>query len=184
MRLKKFKFKKVNSTNNTAIRIIKNSNLKFGMVTADTQSSGKGQYGKKWISNKGNLFVSFFHEIKNINISLSTLTKINCLLVKKTIEKYYKKKIVFKKPNDLLINKKKISGILQEIISVSGNKFLIVGIGVNLIKSPKIKNYPTTNLSELINKPINKINFENELKVIFEKNLSRMYKINNKVNKK
>ena len=184
MRLKKFKFKKVNSTNNTAIRIIKNSNLKFGMVTADTQLSGKGQYGKKWISNKGNLFVSFFHEIKDINISLSTLTKINCLLVKKTIEKYYKKKIVFKKPNDLLINKKKISGILQEIISVSGNEFLIVGIGVNLIKSPKIKNYPTTNLSELINKPINKINFENELKVIFVKNLSRMYKINNKVNKK
>ena len=44
-----------------------------------------------------------------------------------------------------------------------------------------IKNYPTTNLSKLINKPINKINFENELKVIFEKNLSRMYKINNKV---
>ena len=184
MRLKKFKFKKVNSTNNTAIRIIKNSNLKFGMVTADTQLSGKGQYGKKWISHKGNLFVSFFHEIKNINISLSTLTKINCLLVKKTIEKYYKKKIIFKKPNDLLINKKKISGILQEIISVSGNKFLIVGIGVNLIKSPKIKNYPTTNLSELINKPINKINFEDELKVIFVKNLSRMYKINNKVNKK
>ena len=83
MRLKKFKFKKVNSTNNTAIRIIKNSNFKFGMVTADTQLSGKCQYGKKWISNKGNLFVSFFHEIKNINISLSTLTKINCLLVKK-----------------------------------------------------------------------------------------------------
>ena len=42
MRLKKFKFKKVNSTNNTAIRIIKNSNFKFGMVTADTQLSGKG----------------------------------------------------------------------------------------------------------------------------------------------
>ena len=179
MRLRKFKFKKVNSTNNTAIRIIKNSNFKFGMVTADTQLSGKGKYGKKWISNQGNLFVSFFHEIKNINISLSTLTKINCLLVKKTIEKYYKKKIVFKKPNDLLINKKKISGILQEIISVSGNKFLIVGIGINLIKSPEIKNYPTTNLTELINKPINKINFENELKVNFVKNLSRMYKINN-----
>ena len=184
MRLKKFKFKKVNSTNNTAIRIIKNSNFKFGMVTADTQLSGKGQYGKKWISNKGNLFVSFFHELKNINISLPSLTKINCLMVKKTLQKYYKKKIVLKKPNDLLINKRKITGILQEITSVSGNKFLIVGIGVNLIKGPKIKNYPTTNLSELINKPINKINFENELKVIFVKNLSRMYKINKKVNKK
>ena len=181
MRFKKFKFKKVKSTNNTAIRIIKNSNLRFGMIISETQSSGKGQYGKKWISHKGNLFVSFFHELENINISLSKLTKINCLLVKKTLTKYYKKKIVFKKPNDLLINKKKISGILQEIISVSGNKFLIVGIGVNLIKSPKIKNYLTTNLSELINKPINKINFENELKIIFEKNLSRMYRINNKV---
>ena len=62
-----------------------------------------------------------------------------------------------------MINKKKISGILQEIISVSGNKFLIVGIGVNLIKSPEIKSYPTTNLSKLINKPINRINFENKL---------------------
>ncbi len=181
MRFKKFKFKKVKSTNNTAIRIIRSSNLRFGMVVAETQSNGKGQYGKKWISNKGNLFVSFFHELKNINISLTSLTKINCLMVKKALQKYYKKKIVFKKPNDLLINKKKISGILQETTFVSGNKFLIVGIGVNLIKSPEIKSYPTTNLSKLINKPINKINFENELKVIFEKNLSRMYKINNKV---
>ena len=183
MRFKKFKFKKVKSTNNTAIRIIKRSNFRFGMIIAETQSSGKGQYGKKWISHKGNLFLSFFHELENINISLPKLTKINCLLVKKTLAKYYKKKIVFKKPNDLLINNKKISGILQEIISISGNKFLIVGIGVNLIKSPQIKNYPTTNLYDLINKPINKINFENELKVIFVKNLSRMYKINNKVKK-
>ena len=179
MKFKKFKFKKVKSTNNTAIRIIKNLNCKYGMVVSDAQSMGRGQYGKKWISYQGNLFVSFFYELENINLSISQLTKINCLLVKKTLEKYYKKEIVYKKPNDLLINKKKISGILQEIISVSGNKFLIVGIGINLIKSPEIKNYPTTNLTELINKPINKINFENELKVNFVKNLSRMYKINN-----
>ena len=108
MRLRKFRFKKVNSTNNTAIRIIKNSNHKFGMIIADSQLNGKGQYGKKWISYKGNVFVSFFHKLKNINISLRTLTKINCLLVKKTLEKYYKKKIIYKRPNDLLINKKKL----------------------------------------------------------------------------
>jgi len=58
-----------------------------------------------------------------------------------------------------------------------------VGIGVNLVNNPRIINYPTTNLSELINKPINKINFENELKEIFVKNLSRMYKINHKEKK-
>jgi len=183
MKIKKFRFKKVKSTNNTAIRIIKNSNFKEGMVVSETQLSGKGQHGKKWISYKGNLFVSFFHELKNINLSVSAITKINCLLVKKVIGNYYKKKIIIKKPNDLLINKKKISGILQEIISKSDNKFLVVGIGINLVKSPKIKNYPTTNLSELVNKPIDKRVIEENLKTFFEKNLSKLYKINDKLNK-
>ena len=107
MKFKKFKFKKVKSTNDTAIRIIKNSNCKYGVVMSDKQTMGKGQYGKKWISHKGNLFVSFFHELKNINLSISRLTKINCLLVKKLLTNYYKKTITFKKPNDLLIQKKK-----------------------------------------------------------------------------
>ena len=44
---------------------------------------------------------------------------------------------------------------------------MIVGIGINLVKSPKIKNYPTTNLLELINKNVNKLVFENELKLLF-----------------
>ncbi|MDB9792771.1 biotin--[acetyl-CoA-carboxylase] ligase, partial [Candidatus Pelagibacter sp.] len=100
MKFKKFKFKKVKSTNNTAIRIIKNSNFKYGMVISDTQTMGRGQYGKKWISHKGNLFVSFFYELKNINLSISRLTKINSLLVKKLLTNYYKKKIIIKKPND------------------------------------------------------------------------------------
>jgi BirA family transcriptional regulator, biotin operon repressor / biotin---[acetyl-CoA-carboxylase] ligase len=183
MKFKKIKFKKVKSTNDTAIRIIKNSNFKFGMIVSDTQLSGKGQYGKKWISYKGNLFVSFFHELKNINLSHSNLTKTNCLLVKKLLQYYYKKKIIFKKPNDLLIKNKKICGILQVIINKLDNKFLIVGIGLNLVKSPKIKNYPTTNLNDLVNKRINKKEIENQLKLLFEKNLSKMYKINNKINK-
>ena len=124
MKFKKLKYKKVKSTNDTAIRIIKNSNLKFGMIVSDTQVNGKGQRGNKWFSYKGNLFVSFFHELKNINLTLSTITKVNCLLVKKLLEKYYKEKITFKKPNDLLIHKKKICGILQETITISQNKFL------------------------------------------------------------
>jgi BirA family transcriptional regulator, biotin operon repressor / biotin---[acetyl-CoA-carboxylase] ligase len=182
MKLIQFKFKKVKSTNDTAIRIIKNSNYKFGMITSDTQINGKGQYGRKWISHKGNLFISFFHELKNINLSISSLTKINCLLVKKLLGIFYKEKITFKKPNDLLIDKKKISGILQEIITISDQKFLIIGIGINLVKSPKIKNYPTTNLYKLINKHIKKSIIEKKLKLLFEKNLSKMYKTN-KLNK-
>ena len=180
MKFKKFKFKKVKSTNNTAIRIIKNSNYKYGMVISDAQTMGRGQYGKKWISHKGNLFISFFYELENINTtSISRLTKINCLLIKELLKNYYKKNITFKKPNDLLIQKKKICGILQETISIFDKRFLIIGIGINIKKSPKIKNYPTTSLYELINKTINKREIENKLKLIFEKNLLKMYKINN-----
>ena len=177
MKLKKFKFKKVKSTNNTAIRIIKESNYNLGMVIAETQTNGRGQYGRKWISSKGNLFVSFFNELNKKNLSINTITKINCLLVKKLLSIFTRKKIIFKKPNDLLIDRKKISGILQEIIFFNKKKFLITGIGINIIKNPYIKNYPSTNLQEVTKKSISKIIVENKLKQIFEKNLSELYKI-------
>ena len=54
------------------------------------------------------------------------------------------------------------------------NNYLIVGIGVNLIKSPFIKNYPTTHLNELTNKDISKKEFELKLKRIFENNLKKL----------
>ena len=176
MQFKVFRFKKVKSTNNTAIRIIKNYNYDFGMISSDLQINGRGQYGKKWISCKGNLFVSFFYNLKNFRISLTKLTKINCLMVKKCISKYYKKKIYFKNPNDLIIQKKKICGILQEKVNKFNNTYLIVGIGINLIKSPLIKRYPTIHLSKLINKHISKKKFEIELKNIFENNLNKLIK--------
>ena len=156
MKLRIFRFKNVNSTNSTAIRIIKNSDLNCGMITSEMQKKGRGQYGKKWICFKGNLFVSFFYDLKNIAIPLKQLTTINCLLVKKLLSLYYKNQIIFKKPNDLLIEKKKICGILQETLVKHKKKYLIVGIGINLTKSPKLKNYPTTNLFSLINKKISK----------------------------
>ena len=177
MKFKIFKFKRLRSTNDTAIRIIRNSNLKYGMVIAENQSHGRGQYGKKWLCFKGNLFVSFFYSLDNLNLTLSQITKLNCLLVKKMISKYYKKKITYKKPNDLLIKGKKISGILQETINKNNKKSLIVGIGLNLVKNPIISNYPTTNLNDLINKKVSKKKIEIELKNVFEKNLSKFVDI-------
>ena len=176
MKLKQFNFKKVKSTNQTAIRLIKSSKNEFGLIVSEAQSKGKGQYGRKWISYNGNIFLSFFYKLENINLSLSSLTKINCFLVKDVISKYYKKKITFKSPNDLLINKKKICGILQEKIEKSKKQYLIVGIGFNLIKSPNIPNYSTTNLLKITNQKINKKKFVKELKITFEKFLSKYYK--------
>tara|TARA_B110000902_G_scaffold257092_1_gene324790 strand:+ start:1492 stop:2031 length:540 start_codon:yes stop_codon:yes gene_type:complete len=177
MKIKRFNFKKVNSTNRTAIKIIKNSKFDYGMVVSENQKNGKGQYGKKWISYKGNLFVSLFYNIDNIDSSIKKLTRMNCLLVKKLISKFYKKEIFFKSPNDLLINKKKISGILQEIIIKDDKKYLIVGIGINIVKSPNISKYPTTNLLELVGKKIDYKKMVNQLKLIFEKDLSKYFKM-------
>ena len=167
MKFKKFNFKIIKSTNDTAARIIKQTNFKFGMVVAEKQISGRGQYGRKWISYKGNLFASFFHPFDQNKFSIERATKLNCNLVKKLLSKYVKNEITFKKPNDLLINKEKISGILQEIITKSDNKFLITGIGINVIKNPNIKNYPATNLYTITGKKIKKSELENNFKIFF-----------------
>ena len=177
MKIKKFKFKKVKSTNNTAIRIIKETKYNLGMIVAESQSNGRGQYGRKWISSKGNLFVSFFKELNKTKLSINAITKVNCLLVKKLLSLFTRKKILFKKPNDLLIDKKKISGILQEVIFLRDKKFLITCIGINIKKNPIIRNYPTTNLQDVTKKSISKLTVENKLKQLFEKNLSKLYKL-------
>ena len=178
MKLKKFNFNKINSTNDTAIRIIKKTNNKSGIVITRNQKKGKGQYGKKWISYNGNLFVSIFFSLNKIELSLTQLTKVNCLLVKKLIMQFYKGNITIKKPNDLFINKKKISGILQETLLKSNETFIIVGIGVNLVKSPTIAKYPTTNIADLTNIRISSNNATLKLIKIYEKFIPILPKIN------
>ena len=184
MTFKKFKFKKVKSTNNTAIRIIKETKHNLGMVVAETQINGRGQYGRKWISSKGNLFISFFNELHRTKISINTITKINCLLVKKLLSSFTSKKILFKKPNDLLIDKKKISGILQEVITYNQKKYLIVGIGVNTNIVPKNKSFSSTCLKNIIDKKIDNKKILKNIKNNYEKFLIEIKKFSYKKLKK
>ena len=170
MKFKVFRFKKVKSTNNTAIRIIKNNDCNFGMILSEIQTGGKGQYGRKWISYKGNLFVCFFYNLDNFDISISKLTKVNCMIVKKLLSKYYKKKIDFKKPNDLMVKEKKICGILQETIINAGKKFLIVGIGINTNLDPKNSSFSSTSLKHITNKNID----NKKLFIMIKKNYEKL----------
>ena len=167
MRLKKFNFNKVKSTNDTAIRLIK-SGIERGIVLAETQIKGKGQRGNKWISNKGNLFISIFFKV-NSKLSLKKITSTNLLILKKIISSQIRGKIYIKLPNDILIYKKKVSGILQEIMYKNNNKYLIAGIGINIVSSPNIINYPTTYLNKYSKKKINKLIMINKIKINFEK---------------
>ena len=167
MKLKKFIYKKVKSTNDTAIRLIKRG-IKNGIILTEIQTKGKGQRGNRWISKNGNLFVTIFFQINN-RLSLKKITSTNLLLLKKIISNNLNKKICVKLPNDILINKKKVCGILQEIIYENEHKYLIVGIGINIINSPKILKYPTTYLNSYNKKKIDKIKLINKIKLYFEK---------------
>ena len=171
MKFKKFFYKKVNSTNDIALKKIK-SGYKKGIIISEYQNKGRGQFGKKWISLKGNLFISIFFEVKK-DISIKKMTIDNCKVIKKILFKYFKKKITIKYPNDLLINKKKFCGILQEIKFNKDFKFLIVGIGLNLVKSPEIKNYPTTNILNETGIKIKK----SKLIMSIERNYSSKFKL-------
>ena len=169
MVLKIFKYKKVSSTNNIAIKKIKRG-YKTGIIISETQTNGRGQYGKKWISNKGNLFLSIFFAI-NKKTKISNLVKSNLKSIKKILSKYIKLKINIKIPNDITVNKKKICGILNETLFYDNFKFIIIGIGINISNSPNLKSYPTTHLNEITNKKINKIELLKRIIKIFEKEI-------------
>ena len=169
MNFKKFFYKKVNSTNDLAIKKIKTGFTK-GIIIADFQKKGKGQYGKKWLSFKGNLFMTIFFEIKK-SIELKKINTLNCKIIKNTLIQYFKKNITIKYPNDLLVNKKKICGVLQETAFNKKVKFIVIGIGINLIKNPKIKNYPTTNILKETGIKVKKLNLIKNIEKNYIKNL-------------
>ena len=141
MKFEIFKYSKVKSTNNIAISLIKNKKKEFGCVFAKTQTKGRGTKGKKWISKIGNLFTTIFFPLKKNYPPFHEFSIINPIIISKVIKKFCKKKISFKWPNDILIDDKKISGILQEVVTFNDKEFLIIGIGVNVISNPKIDNY-------------------------------------------
>ena len=170
MNLKKYSYKKVESTNNVALRLIKQGNRK-GIILTDQQTKGKGQGKNKWISLKGNLFLSVFFEISK-KISISKIINLNLKIIKKVIYKKVNLLIQIKKPNDILIDEKKVCGVLQEIMFKDERKFLIVGIGMNISRSPKINNYPTTFLNNHSKKKYNRLQLFQEFKLLYEKNLN------------
>ena len=61
--------KNVTSTNDIAIKLIKENKKKAGCINAEAQTNGRGTNGKKWISEKGNLFTSLFFPLKKDQIS-------------------------------------------------------------------------------------------------------------------
>ena len=136
----------------------------FTIIYTDNQTAGRGRLERKW-ENTGadNIYASILIKpncvISNV---FSNLTQYLCLILAETFEEYGVKPKI-KWPNDIRINKKKISGILAESV-VTGNKLdaLILGFGVNLnCKEDVIKNInqPATSLNLEIGMEIDKKTF-------------------------
>ena len=87
MKLRLIKMKSVKSTNDTAIRLIKKNQFKPTLITSANQRKGRGTMGKKWISMKGNLFISIFFEINLKKINFKQFAILNAYLIRKIISR-------------------------------------------------------------------------------------------------
>ena len=176
MELKIIKFKSVKSTNDEAIRLIRSDKYSSGLVSTVSQTKGRGTMGKKWISHKGNIFISIFFKVNLIKVKIEFFLIINAKIIKKILNKYTKKIIKIKKPNDLLIDGKKICGILQEVVEHKKKKYLITGIGINTKNANKNKDFKCTSLKINSDKSFNNKIIINKIKKNYDK---LIYDINN-----
>ena len=168
MKIQIIKYDSVDSTNNVAIRRIKKGKIKPTLIIANLQKRGRGQYGRKWASYKGNIFMSFYFNLKK-SVTIRSLSKKIYTTLKKSLEKFVNEKITIKLPNDLLIKGSKVCGILQETVTYNNDKYFIVGIGINVINSPKINNKQVSFLQKYNNNKIKKTDIYKKIKKNFEK---------------
>ena len=161
MQIKIFKYKKVTSTNDIAMKLIREKKKESGFVYAETQTKGRGTKGRRWISEMDNFFGTIFFQLKENYPPFNEFSIINPVIISEIIYNFCNDcKISFKWPNDILLNNKKVCGILQEVITLNNKTFLLIGVGINTISNPEIyKDYDATNILKETKKkpPIGKI---------------------------
>ena len=128
-----FYFDSVESTQDFAFELLKGPDDFYpSVIISDFQTGGKGRKGPNWVSPRGGIWMSMAlktnmktHELFRI---LVLVTKLLC----ETLECHTRLKSMVKWPNDILINGKKVAGILVDAEVESDNiKQVIIGIGVN-----------------------------------------------------
>ena len=119
-----YKFKKVKSTMDIAKDFIYEN--KIGIIVAEEQTEGRGRYGRKWHSPKGGLYFSFQIKKSKLTDFLSEIVSLALISTMRDFGLICKIKF----PNDIIINEKKICGILIE----KKGEFYIVGVGINIKK--------------------------------------------------
>jgi BirA family biotin operon repressor/biotin-[acetyl-CoA-carboxylase] ligase len=126
-------FEEVGSTNEVATELGRNGAIHGTVVISDSQTKGRGRLQRKWISPPGlNLYMSVVFRPKIDPSDAPLLTFVAAIAVYEAVKRQGATASI-KWPNDVLIDKKKVAGMLTEMQS-KGERvdFVVVGIGVNL----------------------------------------------------
>lgn len=124
---------KVNSTNTYAKENYSHFDLgEITRITADEQTAGRGRFTRSWISPKGeNIYLTYFFTMDKKVMDLNNLAQILSLSITKLLNKCGLSPHI-KWPNDVLVNGKKIAGILCETIDLQDRFGVILGTGINV----------------------------------------------------
>ena len=147
------KLNAIDSTNDFLKQMMLNSVVEdFTVVTAESQSKGRGQMGNKWVSEEGkNIIASvLIKEISFDNNSIFTLNAAIALAICSVLKLNNIPNIFIKWPNDIMSGNKKVCGILIEnSIKTDGFFDSIVGFGIN-VNQLNFENLPSASSLKLI----------------------------------
>lgn len=140
----------VGSTNDEARRSAAEGAADGTVIWAQSQSAGRGRYGRAWSSPPGNLYVSLLlrPDCKPgaaLQLGFVAAVALDAALDRRVAPAA----LAFKWPNDVLLNGRKIAGILLESATGTGGAldWLIIGMGVNLASFPAGTAFPATSLA-------------------------------------
>jgi BirA family transcriptional regulator, biotin operon repressor / biotin---[acetyl-CoA-carboxylase] ligase len=126
-------YAQVDSTLDEAARLLKSRAAPFALV-ATSQTSGRGRRGRNWASPEGNLY--FTAALDADGIAAGQLPLFTLYAALRLTHRLNKIKGVsgawLKWPNDIWVGRKKLVGMLAELVAAKGRKALVLGIGVNL----------------------------------------------------
>jgi BirA family biotin operon repressor/biotin-[acetyl-CoA-carboxylase] ligase len=142
----------VGSTNDEAKCLAREGAADGTVVWALEQTAGRGRRGRTWVSPRGNLYASLIlrpdcpaHQAAQLGFvaALAICDALGAMLPQLG-------GLAYKWPNDVLVNGRKISGILleSEMTALDKLTFLIVGVGTNLTASPQGTAFPATSVAE------------------------------------
>lgn len=122
----------INSTNIKAKELAKKGAPDGTIIISEEQNSGTGRFGRNWVSPKGGLWLTIILRPKLPPSEAPKITQIAAAAVYKTLKNFNISSTI-KWPNDLLLNGKKICGILSEMkCDMDQVHYLVLGIGLNI----------------------------------------------------